>query len=238
MVAGLVVAFSFGGMWIAVMFVGAFLMRQPLKIYVLNRRGMRDGRRAAVSLKYLLIYATIFLIGTLGTASTCSVTSFLPLVAVLPLAALQIYYDIFRRSRNLIPELAGAVAISSSVAAIALTGGQAPWLAVGLWFVFIARLIPSILYVRERLLLEKGKPFSAAISNTTHIVAAAAVGVLAYLDIASVFAFPVMIFMLYRACFGLFPNRVKLKAMQIGVREVVYGAVLVLAVIIGHFSGS
>ncbi|MEP6946458.1 MAG: YwiC-like family protein [Acidobacteriota bacterium] len=237
MVAGLAIAFSLGGIWISVMFIGAFLMRQPLKIYILDRRGMCDDRRAAVSMKYMLIYGAVLLSGVIGTALTCSLTTILPLIAMLPLAALQNYYDIFRRSRNLVPELAGAVAISSSVAAIALAGGRTPVFAAGLWVVFIGRLIPSIIYVRERLLLEKGKAFSGTVSNLLHVIAAAIVGVLAVAGVVPVLTFPVMILMLVRAVLGLSPHRAKLKAKQIGIREVIYGTVLVLAVILGYFLG-
>ena len=237
MVAALAIAFSSSGAWIALMFAGAFLMRQPLKIYVLDRRGMRNDARAAVALRYLMIYAVVVAAGVAGTAVTCTLTPLLPLIAVLPLAALQIYYDIFRRSRNLVPELAGAVAISSSAAAIALAGGQAVSLSIGLWIVIVARIIPSILYVRERLLLEKGKPYSRTLSTVAHLVAAAAAAVLAINGLISVLAVPVMLFLLYRAVIGLSPRRTKLKAMQIGVREVIYGAALVLAIVIGRFIG-
>jgi hypothetical protein len=237
MVAGLVIAFSVTGVWIAVMFVGAFLMRQPLKTYVLNRRGIGDERRAAVSIKYLSIYAVVFVAGVAGTGFTGTYTTLWPLIAMLPLAAVLTFHDIYRRSRNLVPELAGAVAISSSVAAITLAGGQQSIVAVGLWLLFIGRLVPSIIYVRQRLLLEKGKPFSAVTSTVVHVVAALTVAILAYLSYVPILTVPVMVIMLGRSVLGLSPKRVKLTAREIGIREVIYGAVLVLATITGHFSG-
>lgn len=237
LVAALAVAFSTGGLSIALMFIGGFLMRQPLKIYVLDRRGMRNDARAAAAMRYLLIYGCLLATGMIGTALTSSPFSLLPLIAVIPLAAVQIYYDIFRRSRNLVPELAGAIAISSSAAAIALAGGQSPIHALGLWVVFIARLIPSIIYVRERLVLEKGKQYSRVATNVTHIIALIAVLLLAFSGVVSVLTVPVMLFMLYRAVEGLSSRRTKLKAMQIGVREVIYGVVLVLAVVTGQLLG-
>src|SRR5436190_1984209 len=72
MIAALAVTFSPGGAWIALMFVGAFLMRQPLKFYVLDRRGMRIGARAAAALRYLILYAVVAAIGVAGTAATCT----------------------------------------------------------------------------------------------------------------------------------------------------------------------
>lgn len=237
MVAALAIAFSAAGAWIAVMFIGAFLMRQPFKIYVLDRRGMRNDARAAAALRYLLIYAAILAVGVAGTAATSTITPLLPLIAVIPLAGLQNYYDIFRRSRNLVPELAGAIAISSSAAAIALAGGQALSLSLALWLVFVARIIPSVLYVRERLLLEKGKPCSKTLSHAPHVGAVIVVALLAIGGVTTVLTVPVLIVMLYRAVEGLSPRRTRLKAMQLGIREVIYGAALVLVVVIGHFAG-
>src|SRR6476620_6138057 len=66
MVAPLAVSFSPGGVWIALMFAGAFLMRQPFKIYVLDRRGMRNEARAAVALRYLMLYSVVVAIGIAG----------------------------------------------------------------------------------------------------------------------------------------------------------------------------
>jgi YwiC-like protein len=237
LVAGLAIAFSASGAWIALMFVGAFLMRQPFKIYVLDRRGMRNDARAAITLRYLLMYATVLVAGMVGTAFTSSLKPLLPLIAVLPLAALQNYYDIFRRSRHLVSELAGAVAISSSSAAISLAGGRSTSLSVALWIVFAIRIIPSILYVRERLLLEKGKSFSAVRSNVAHALALVIVSTLAMSGLVTVLSVPVIIFMLYRSITGLSLQRTKLKAMQIGVREVIYGAALVFAVVMARLAG-
>jgi len=103
--------------------------------------------------------------------------------------------------------------------------------------VFVARVIPSILYVRERLLLEKGKPYSSALSNGAHLLAAVTVAVLAITGLVTTLAVPVVLFLLYRAANGLSPRRRTLKAMQIGVREIIYGALLVLAIVFGQICG-
>ena len=237
LVAGLAIAFSIGGAWIALMTIGAFLTRQPLKMLILDRMGMRDRRRALAASKYVLLYAAVFAVGLTGALLTASITSFVPFLFVLPLVALQNYYDIFRRSRHIVPELAGAVAISASVACITLAGGLALPNALALWAIFVLRLISSILYVRERLLLEKGKPFSRELPATAHVLSLVVVVILVSFDLASVLTLLVMAVLLHRSISGLSPTRTKLKAMQIGIYEVIYGAVLVASIIAGHFLG-
>jgi hypothetical protein len=143
-----------------------------------------------------------------GSLLFVKLDSFLPFLFILPFAAYQIYCDASRQSRQLLPELTGAIAISSSAAVIALADNWTFGAAIALWAIFAARLIPSIIYVRNRLRLEKGKEFSQALPVFAHIVALS---------------------------FGLSPYRKKVKAMKIGVWEVIYGALTAFSVVIGYY---
>jgi hypothetical protein len=158
-----------------------------------------------------------------------------PFALVLPLIGYQIFNDVSRRGRQLAPELCGAVSLSASVAAIAIAGGQSWAIAVALWTVFVLRSVPSILYVRNRLLLEKGKDYSRAIPTLAHIAALVMICFLAYLGLSPVLTVFTMVVLLARAVTGLAPNRRKLRAMQIGVLEIAYGLLTVFSVIAGHF---
>ena len=220
-----------------VMTIGAFLVRQPLKILVIDRMGMKVNERARTASYFVLGFGAIFAIGLAGTGITAGWTPLIPFAIVLPLAAIQMYFDFTRNSRNVLPELGGAITISASAAAIALAGGWSWPLALGLWAIFIARLILSILYVRERLLLEKGKPFDRFVPTAAHLAAVAGVAVLAWFGLSPLLVIAAMIILLARAVEGLSKNRYKMKAMKIGVFEVIYGTLTVLAVIIGHYAG-
>ena len=237
LVAGLTIAFSVTAPWIAMMVIGAFLLRQPLRILVADRFGRQDDRLAATAFSFILLYGGCFAVGLAGIVLTTATTTLLPFLIVLPLIALQIYFDIFRRSRALIPEIAGAIAISSSVAVMALAAGFPMPAAVALWLVFVARLIPSILYVRERLRLEKGKPHSLALPVAAHAVALLLVIALAVYGLVPVIACGAMMILFYRAAIGLSAQRTKMRAMQIGVWEVIYGTTTVLLLVIGYYTG-
>lgn len=236
-VAGLAIAFSMAGIWIAVMTIGAFLVRQPLKVLVIDRLGMRVNERAMTALYFVLGFGAIFTLGLAGTVMTAGWAPLVPFAFVLPLAAIQMYFDFSRQGRHVLPELGGAVTISASAAAIALAGGMTWPAALGLWAIFVARLIPSILYVRERLLLEKGKAFTRWIPIAAHVAAAAAVIALAWFGLSPWLVVAAMLILLVRAVEGLSANRYKMKAMKIGIFEVVFGTLTVLALIIGHYSG-
>ncbi len=237
LVAGLAIAFSAGGAWIAVMMVGAFLVRQPLKILVIDRIGMRINERAMMALYFVVIYGSIFAVGFVAAVMTAGFWPLLPLACVLPLAAVQLYFDFSRQGRHLLPELGGAVTISASIAAVALAGGMTLPAALGLWAIFVARLIPSILYVRERLLLEKGKAFSKNIPLIAHVIAVVSIALLASFGLIPALAVFAMLILLVRTVEGLSDGRRKMKAMKIGIFEVIYGTITVLAVIVGYYTG-
>lgn len=234
-VASLAVAFSPGGAWIAVAFVGAFLTRQPLKILLADVAAGRRAEQTSVALRFVLLFGAVFLIGAGGAAALTDAAAFVPLLIVAPLGVYQIFADATRRSRGLVPELTGAVAISSSAAVIALAGGWTFAAACGLWAVFIARLVPSILYVRNRLRLEKGKSYSAAPVWIANLGAVAAVWFLAARGLAPFLTVATMVVLTVRAGWGLSPYRRRVKAMKIGVWEVIYGTLTALSVIIGYY---
>ena len=235
LLAGLLIAFSPAAVWIALMVTGAFLTRQPLKVLLSDWQAKRNLPQTAVARQYVLMYGAVFTFGLVGSALFAKPAAFLPFLLILPLAAYQIYCDASRKSRNLLPELTGAVAISSSVAVVALAGGWSFGAAFALWAIFVARLIPSILYVRNRLLLEKGKKFSRALPVAAHVAAFAAVSALAFYGLSPMLTVLMFAVLQARATVGLSPFRRKVKAMRIGVWEVVYGTLTALSVVVGYY---
>jgi YwiC-like protein len=235
LVAAVAIAFSVVAPFVALLFIGAFLMRQPLRIYLADLKAGRNLPQTAAARKYVLFYTVIFAAGLAGTLVTASLTSLIPLAIVAPLAGVQIYYDVARRSRQLVPELTGAIALSSSAAVIALAAGWTPAAAAALSVIFVFRLIPSILYVRNRLFLEKGKKYSAAIPVLAHAVALLGTITLVSYELCSILTVTMIAVLFVRSLIGLSSFHRKRKAMQIGVHEVIYGALTVLSVILGHY---
>ncbi len=183
----------------------------------------------------MFIYGAIFLVGLFGSLAFVRLDSFLPFLLIIPFAIYQIYCDASKQSRQLIPELTGAIAISSSVTVIALADGWALAEAYALWAIFIARLIPSILYVRNRLRLEKGKEFFLIPVLASHFIALGSIGMLAGNGLGSKLTFIIFAILLLRAFWGLSPFRKKVKAMKIGIWEVIYGTLTALSVVIGYY---
>jgi YwiC-like protein len=235
LVAAVVVAASSNAIWISLLVIGAFLMRQPLKILIADLQVKRNLPQTTMAIKFLYVYGAVFAAGFLGSLTFGRIEYFIPFTLIIPFAIFQIYCDASRQSRKLLPEFTGAIAISSSAAAVALAGGWTLPAAIALWGIFVARLIPSILYVRNRLKLEKGKEFQMYPVFAAHFLALGLVGMLAANGLASKLTMVIFVSLLVRAVTGLSPFRSKMKAMKIGIWEVIYGLLTVLSVIIGYY---
>lgn len=236
LVASIAVAPSLAGAAVVLVFVGAFLVRQPLKVFIADRIGGRDLPRTRFALKYIFIFGALLLLGTVLSLVFGDIKQYLPAALVLPFGAYQIYADVSRKTRELLPEITGTIAISSSAAVIALAGGWPYPNALALWAIMCARLIPSILYVRNRLRLEKGKANSPLAVAVAHIAGFIMVLVFAfYCGLASYLTAAVFAFLLARSVFGLSRFRIKMKAMKIGIWETIYGLLTVLSIIVGYY---
>ena len=233
----LVLAPSAVTLCLAVATLGAFLARHPLKIAAADRgRGRRFPRTVAAE-RFALGYGGVAAAALAAAVALAPSNSFLlPLAFAAPLAALQLGYDFTGRSRALLPELSGATALAAVAAACALADGWPPAPALGLWAVLAARVAPTILYVRARLLRLRGKPAPAAPVVFAHAAAAVAALVLAWAGVVPWLALIALVLLLARAVHGL-NERAPVTAKRIGVRELAFGVTTVTALIAGHLLG-
>ncbi|MBT8214633.1 MAG: hypothetical protein KJP12_05350, partial [Acidimicrobiia bacterium] len=88
-----------------------------------------------------------------------------------PLAGIGISFDLRSRSRHLLAELTGTLAVASVASAIALAGGAAWGLSIGLWLITGARAVATIPYVRLQLRRRKGQAFQRWGSDLAQVLA-------------------------------------------------------------------
>lgn len=233
LVAALAIAFSSGGVWISIMVIGAFLARRPLQVLI-NQQSAPAGEMKAAASKFSAAFLLLAAIGLVGALLTSSFPVLIPLATALPVATFQLYIESTTRGRHLVAELAGALVMPASAASIILAGGGSWPLAVAVWFLFAARFVPSILYIRNRLNLEKGKTSSMILPAALHAAALISVSLIAFAGFLPMLVIPAFALLLGRSIYGLSRYRRRVKAMKIGVSEVVYGLVVVIALIVGH----
>ena len=113
---GLLVAPSWGGALVAAAAVCAFLARHPWKLAMQDAMRRRNYPRTRYCRWFAAMYS---LAGALALASGVAIGGapvLIPLAVVAPLAVVQLVYDARNRSRELLPELSGALAMSSVAA--------------------------------------------------------------------------------------------------------------------------
>jgi hypothetical protein len=171
-----------------------------------------------------------------ATATAASYEFLLPLLLAAPFASVQLIYDGKGRSRELLPEIAGSIAMASVAASIALAGGWSRANALAMWGVLTARVVPAILYVRARLQQLHGQGTDAAPTILSHLAATAFVFALAWAGLVPKLAVAALLVMLLRAAFGL-AERKTVTAKRIDLRELGFGAFTVFAVAAGYLFG-
>jgi hypothetical protein len=211
---GMLVAPSRMGGCIAFGAVMAFLARHPLLLALRDRGRGRRNPRTAICERFAVAYAAFAAVAF----AQVGLKPMLPLLAALPLAVIHFKSG----GRTLAGELAGALAPAATAAAIVIAGGSSTFTASALWLLLGARAIVSILYVRSAL---RGE--SRALMLTAHAVAVVIAVVLAFVHVVSFGAIAAMLMLLARAL----PKQL-LSARSIGVRELGYGALTVLLIVI------
>ena len=234
---GLLVAPSGAGGWLALSALGAFLTRHPLKL------ALNDGRRGKVYTRTRLatgfaVFYGLVALGAFGLAISSAMASFWwPLVLAVPFGLAQLFFDTRNRSRELVPEVCGALAMAFLAPAIALAAGWALAQAWPSWVILAVRAVPSILYVRARLRLECGEPIVWASSFVPHLLGFLGLGILTILGITPWLAVFAAWVLLVRSVYGLSDLRRRVPAKIVGFQEIAYGLMVVLLAASGYRFG-
>lgn len=155
---GLIVAPSWAGVAIGVAAMLAFVARTPAKVVLVDswRHRRLPRTRIAALIAAAEIAVLVVLLGV--AAATASGPFWIPLLAAVPLLAIELWFDMRSRSRRLVPELAGTVGIGGVAAAIVLAADGGAILAAGAWLVIVARAVASLPFVRFQLRRVKHQP--------------------------------------------------------------------------------
>ncbi len=234
---GLAVAPTLAGLFLALGVIGLFLVRHPLKLAFTDWQRRKRYARTVIAERVLLAYSALAVIGMLLAVVLGGPEMLLPLVLTAPLVLLMIAGTLQNRGRDLLPELAGAAALAATASSIALAGGESAGTALALWVILNARSLPSILYVRARLRLEKDKPYSLALVTLSNLAGVAAVLALILAGLAPVLPLLAVVILLLRALYGLSPYRRRVATRTLGFLEIGYGLMVVVFTAAGYALG-
>lgn len=216
---------SLWGFGLGVAALSAFLVHQPFKLWWKDYRVGRVIARTPIARNFMLIYGGVALVAFGAVLLNNPLDYLLPLVLAFPLAMMQLSYDALGRARELIPELCGAVALAAVGPAMTVLGGWELGEAMLLWLLLVIWATTSIVYVRVRLRLERRRvgDYDLHYVALLHggglilVLALANSGALSWLVVLA------MVLLAGRAAWGLSPLRRPVKAIRVGIMEVIFG---------------
>lgn len=226
-ILGLLVAWSWPGLALALAAMVAFVARTPLKVVLVDRWRHRWLERSALAAWIAMAELVLLAALIVFVAVEAEPGFWVPLAVAAPLFALELWYDMRSRGRRLIPELAGSVGIGSISAAIALADGEPKRLAWGLWLVIAARSVVAIPYVRTQILRTRHVPDRLWPTDVAQVLAVLGLGIGWLSDLVPAAA------VLMVAAVGVFHSiairREPQRAVVIGLQQLFVGAAVILA---------
>ena len=231
---GLLVAPSGYGALLGLSMFAVFFLHQPLKVMIKDRIKGRRPERTVWAERFTLGYGAIALF-TFGIVSLNNDSAFLmPLLLSAPLLMTQVVYDLRNMSRELVAEVTGASALGAIAPAIALLGGMEAATAWVLWPILLARTIPSILYIRARLRLQRGHAVPIVPVWVIHGIGILSIAAFVWEGRAPWLALVALGILIGRMALGLSRYRKAHRTAIIGVQEMTYGFLTVILVAIGY----
>ena len=231
---GLLVAPSMAGACLALGAFASFLIRRPFKVVLAQRRHTWN-ERTTIATTFAALYGSVAAGAIAAAVALRGAAPLVPLALVIPLALAFLAYDLRNQSRTWQAELAGAVAFAAVTASIAIADGWRLVAALALAGVLAARNFCSVIYVRNRIRLDRNKPHSTALVWAVHVVALALfAGLVGHVLLPWLAVLPFVV-LLARALYGLSRFRRPMSVRAIGFSEMAYGILTVLTVAVGHW---
>jgi hypothetical protein len=236
-VLGLVLAPSGEGVCLGLAALAGFLARHPLRLLLTDRRKGVRYPRTALAERVFAAYATAAVALAAAAFALAPFPFWPPLAVAVPLGLVALAFDARGRSREAVPEVAGAVALGVSAPAIALAGGAPAAFAWGAWALLALRAVTSVLYVRARIRLDRGLAAGPRAVHAGHAAAVAAATGLASAGWAPWLAPAVFFVLLARSGWGLSPWRRPIRPQKLGFQELGYGLLTLLFLGVGYRFG-
>jgi hypothetical protein len=230
-VLGLLVAPGIAGACLGLAAFVAFLARTPFKVLLVDARRGRTLARTRLARRVLVAEGALLLVLAAVAAATAHGGFWWPVVPVVPLVGLELWFDMRSRSRRLAPELAGAVGIAGVGAMIALAGGTTTAVALACWLLVGARAVTGIVTVRDQVGRLHGRVGHPGWIGAADVVALAAVAAAVVVEPAALAgAVAVLGLVVAQRLLGRRPTP---RAVVLGLRQSGLGLTVVLVAALG-----
>lgn len=231
----LLVAPSWQGLILGLAVVSLFLLHQPVKIALKDNLKRRRVPRTQWAERFVLLYGGLGIALILILVNLNGINFLLPMIVGSVFAFVQVFYDARNKSRDLIPEISGAIALASTASSMALLAGWTIIPALMLWLLLSTRALTAIIYVRVRLRMAFNKPHSKASAYGVHIIALFVFIWLVMRRLIPMLSIAAILMLLARTIKGLVFPKAGIKPKVIGFSEMGFGFAYTLILAIGYW---
>ena len=232
---GFLVALSWQGLLLSIAVVSLFLLHQPLKIALKDNLKRRRVPRTQWAERFVTVYGAIGMTLVLLLIAVNGIGFLAPMIAGSIFALVQVFYDARNQSRELLPELCGAIALASTASSMALLANWQTMPALMLWLILSARALTAIVYVRVRLRMAYGKAPNGSFVLGLHLFVTGIFTMLAFYNWIPFLVVVAMLILTVRAFKGILFPAVHVTPKVIGFTELAFGIMYVLVVAVGYW---
>lgn len=154
---GLLLRPSGAGALLGIVALLAFVARTPLKLVLVDRRRHRRLARTRLAERVAAGEIALLVALVVGAAAVADTSFLLPLAVAAPFVLVSFWFDMRSRSRRLLPEVTGAVAMAAMAAVIVVAGGGDETVAFAAWLILAARVLTSVPFTRAQVALLHGR---------------------------------------------------------------------------------
>lgn len=232
---GLLVAHDAAGWGLGLLALMGFMGRHPIKLLLSDLRRKKMFPRTRYALMFAALYVTLGAVGFWLAVSQADQNFWLPLFSVVPLMAVQLFFDAQNKGRNLLPELCGAVAMGAVATAIALAGGESTEVAYALWMVLAVRSVTSIYFARTQVLRARKQEAKPQTSVLVGLLGWFALALLGSWQITPMTAVIAMTLLLGYQVYAF--QRPPVPAKVVGWGQMAFGLLFVVCAVVGVGTG-
>ncbi len=209
-----------------------FLARHPFKLAYQDLSRRKHYPRTNLALKIGWAYLALAVAGFALTVLTARGPFVYPLFLALPLGIYTLWMDARNRSRELLPEVAAALAMATLAPAGALAGGLKPEVALGSFLALALRDVASLYHARTQVLRARGrrpKIYPALLALCLAVVSSY------LLARAGLIPFAALLVLVLLAIYGALTLALPpVPARLVGWGQLGFGALLVVAIVLGY----
>jgi len=229
---GLLAAYTPVGLSLALGTMLAFFAHQPIKILFGQNKSLH---KAALLFLFLYLLTAVFFF--ILFISRVPLHTAAPFYTALLLMTFYLILDLLHYSRRIFVEIMAPAAIGLIAVSIVLAAGWSDSKALGLGLLLAARFVPTTFYVRARLRLEKKQNPENTTAVFSSSFAFLMVLLLTVMGITPWTGLAAVGILTLRAFLGLSSYRKKSTVKAIGMREFMYGQILVWLSAAGYWLG-